>query len=164
MSNNILIAYYTYSGNTQKIARLILEKTGGELFNIQPKTTYPDSYNIVVEQAKKEIKAGFKPELVSNIDLPETFDTIFVGSPNWWSTIAPPVATFLTENDFSSKTIIPFCTHGGGGLGRIESDINKLCPNSKVLSSFEIYGSGGSSAQSLLVSWLHKLNIMIMPT
>ena len=159
MSKNILIAYYTYSGNTQKIAGLILGKTGGELFNIQPKASYPDSYNAVVEQAKKEIKAGFKPELVSNIDHPEIFDTIFVGSPNWWSTIAPPVATFLAENDFSSKTIMPFCTHSGGGLGRIESDIRKLCPNSIVLSSFEIYGSGGSSAESLLASWLNNTTL-----
>jgi hypothetical protein len=80
--------------------------------------------------------------------------TVFIGSPNWWDTIAPPVATFLSEYDLSGKTIVPFCTHGGGGLGRIGRDIARLCSQSTVLSSFEIYGSGGGSAQARVSAWL----------
>ncbi|HOQ51880.1 MAG TPA: flavodoxin, partial [Candidatus Atribacteria bacterium] len=120
MRGNILIAYYSRSGNTRKLAQLIHQKVGGTVHEIQPEIPYPASYNATVEQAKKEIQAGFRPPLKTKIEHIEAYDTIFLGSPNWWSTIAPPVATFLEENDLSGKTIIPFCTHGGGGRGRIE--------------------------------------------
>ena len=78
---------------------------------------------------------------------------------NWWNTIAPPVATFLSEYDLAGKTIVPFCTHGGGGLGNIGKDIAKLCPQSTVLSSLEIYGSGGVGAQASVRAWLSRVGI-----
>ncbi|GAK56317.1 hypothetical protein U27_03279 [Candidatus Vecturithrix granuli] len=159
MAEHILIAYFSHSGNTQKIANLIHREVGGTLHEIQPETPYPNSYNAVVDQAKKEIQAGYKPALQSTLDHVESYDTIFIGSPNWCSTIAPPVATFLSKYDLSDKTIVPFCTHGGGGLGRVEKDIAKLCPQSTILSSFEIYGSGTGSAQAKVSAWLRKIGI-----
>ena len=107
MSKKILIVYYSWSGNIKKIAKVIHKAIGGELFEIEPITAYPKSYNYTVEQAKKEINKDFLPKLKSTINTME-YDTIFVGSPNWWSTIAPPVASFLTDNNFSGKTVIPF--------------------------------------------------------
>lgn len=89
----------------------------------------------------------------------ESYDTVFVGTPNWWSTIAPPIAAFLTENNLSGKTIVPFCTHGGGGLAKIAKDITKLCPNSTVLSSFDVYGRGSASVQADVASWLNKVGL-----
>ncbi|HPU43794.1 MAG TPA: flavodoxin [Dictyoglomaceae bacterium] len=159
MSKQILIAYFTWSGNTHKIANLIHKEVDGTIFEIQPEVPYPNSYNVVVEQAKKEIRAGYKPPLKTKVDNIELYDTIFLGSPDWWSTIAPPVATFLSEYDLSGKTIIPFCSHGGGGQERIFSDISKLCPKSKILEGFVVYGSGGGDLQAKISSWLHKLNI-----
>jgi flavodoxin len=160
MAEPILIAYFSRSGNTRRIANLVQQEVGGTLHEIQVTAPYPASYNAVVEQAKKEIQAGHKPALRSTLDDIESYDTVFVGSPNWWNTIAPPVATFLSEYDLSGKTIVPFCTHGGGGLGRIGRDIAKLCPQSTVLSSFEIYGSGRGNAQAKVSAWLngHKLS------
>ncbi|MDI3543102.1 MAG: hypothetical protein PWP57_705, partial [Candidatus Atribacteria bacterium] len=99
MKGNILIAYYSRSGNTRKLAQLIHQKVGGTVHEIQPEVPYPASYNATVEQAKKEIQAGFRPPLKSRIEHIEAYDTIFIGSPNWWSTIAPPIATFLEENN-----------------------------------------------------------------
>ncbi len=157
MKENILIAYYSRSGNTRKLAQLIHQKVGGTVHEIQPEVPYPASYNATVEQAKKEIQAGFRPPLKTKIEHIEAYDTIFLGSPNWWSTIAPPVATFLEENDLSGKTIIPFCTHGGGGRGRIEKDIAKLCPQSTVMPVFAIYGSGGRDVESQVSAWLESL-------
>jgi len=110
----------------------------------------------VVEQAKKEIQAGYHPAIKTQIPNLDAYDTIFVGSPNWWSTIAPPIATFLMQKDMSSKTIVPFCTHGGGGMARVAQDIEKLCPNASVLDGFEIYGDGDGSAQAKLSAWLKK--------
>ena len=159
MAEHILIVYYSRSGNTQRIAHLIQEKVGGTIHEVQPAAPYPPAYNDVVEQAKKEIQAGYKPPLKPKIDHVEAYDTVFVGSPNWWDTIAPPVATFLSENDLAGKTIVPFCTHGGGGLGSIGEDIAELCPQSTVLSSFEIYGSGGRDAQARVSAWLIKVGM-----
>lgn len=160
MSKNILIAYFSWSGNVRKIADLIHREIGGTVFEIQPKESYPNSYNATVEQAKKEIQQGYKPPLKAKVDNFELYDTIFVGSPNWWSTIAPPVATFLSEYDFSEKTIVPFCSHGGGGQGKIVKDIAKLCPKSKVLDIFAIYGGGTGDIQAKVSEWLRKLGFI----
>ena len=157
MAEHILVVYFSHSGNTYKIANLIHQEVGGTIHEIQPEVPYPNSYNAVVDQAKKEIQAGYKPALQSTPDHIESYDTIFVGSPNWWSTIAPPVATFLSEYDLSGKTIVPFCTHGGGGLGRIGQDIAKLCPQSTLLSCFEIYESGTGNAQAQVSAWLRNI-------
>lgn len=159
MAEHVLVTYFSHSGNTQNIARLIHSEVGGTLHEILPEAPYPRSYNAVVEQAKKEIRAGYKPALQSTLDSLESYNTIFVGSPNWWSTIAPPVTTFLSEYDLSGKTIAPFCTHGGGGLGRVERDIAKLCPQSTVLQSLEIYGSGSRNAQADVSAWLKILGM-----
>lgn len=159
MAEHILIAYFSHSGNTQNIATFIHKEVGGTLHEIEPEAPYPHSYNAVVDQARKEIQAGYTPALQSTLDHIESYDTIFVGSPNWWSTIAPPVTTFLSEYDLSGKTIVPFCTHGGGGLGRVERDIAKLCPQSTVLSSLEIYGSGTGNAQARVSAWLRNIGM-----
>jgi len=159
MAEHILVVYFSHSGNTRKIANLIHQEVGGIIHEIQPEVPYPNSYNAVVDQAEKEIQAGYKPALQSTLDHIESYDTIFVGSPNWWSTIAPPVATFLSEYDLSGKTIVPFCTHGGGGLGRIGKDVAKLCPRSTILSSFEIYGSGTGNAQADVSAWQRRVGM-----
>ena len=159
MAEHILVVYFSHSGNTRKIANLIHQEIGGTIHEIQPEVPYPNAYNAVVDQAKKEIQAGYKPALQSTLDHIELYDTIFIGSPNWWNTIAPPVATFLSAYDLSGKTIVPFCTHGGGGLGRIGKDIAKLCPQSTILSSFEIYGSGKGNAQAEVSAWLSKVGM-----
>ena len=159
MAEQNLIVYFSRTGNTRKIAHLIQQEVGGTVHEIRPKAPYPDPYDEVVDQAGKEIQAGYKPALQSTIDHIESYDTIFVGSPNWWSTIAPPVATFLSEYDLSGKTIVPFCTHGGGGLGRIGKDVAKLCPRSTILSSFEIYGSGTGNAQADVSAWLRRVGM-----
>lgn len=159
MSNKILIAYLTHSGNTRKIASYISNDMGGTTFEIEPETPYPNSYNAVVEQAKKEIKAGYKPALKTNMDNMESYDIIFIGSPNWWSTIAPPVATFLSAHDWSGKTVVPFCTHGGGGQARVLKDIAKLCPSATILDGFEVYGSGSGDTQAKISAWLRKIGV-----
>lgn len=157
MGKNILIAYFSWSGNTRKIAELIHRETGGTIFEIQPEKPYPSSYNATVEQAKREIQQGYKPPLKTKLDSIELYDTVFIGSPNWWSTIAPPVATFLSEYDFSGKSIVPFCSHGGGGQGRVVRDIVKLCPKSNVLEPFIVHGGGTGDIQSKISEWLHKI-------
>lgn len=159
MSENILIAYYSWSGNTRKVAERIHEITGGTMIGISPEEPYPEDYNKVVDQAKKEIRNGFRPVLKSSIDNIDKYSKIFIGSPNWWKTIAPPVASFLSEHDFTGKTILPFCTHGGGGQGNIRNDIARLCPGSLVSECIEIYGSQSEIDLRILSEWLKNAGI-----
>lgn len=94
-SPKILIAYYSYSGNTKEVAEAIREKTGGELFEIKAEGTYPEEYRPMTVQAKKEIAANFRPKLLSKVADISKYDVIFIGSPNWWGTITPQVSSFL---------------------------------------------------------------------
>jgi flavodoxin len=159
-ANKALVVCFSHSGNTKVIAEYISEATGGDLFEIKPVVDYPADYNTVVEQARKEINAGYKPELKSKVPDIEKYDVIFVGSPNWWSTIAPPVATFLSSYDLKGKKIIPFITHGGGGMGHSVADIKKLCPGSEVLNGYACSGSSVRNAGNDVIKWVKGLNIL----
>lgn len=149
-----LIVYYSWSGNIRRIARMIHRLVGGDIVELEPVNPYPGSYNATVEQAKREIRSCHKPPLKTKIDHIESYEIIFVGSPNWWGSLAPPVASFLSQYDLSGKTIIPFCTHGGGGKQKVIDDIKALCPNSKVFPEFVVYGSGGSDLKDRISEWL----------
>lgn len=156
----ILVAYFSQSGNTQEIANQIKNVTGADVFVIQPAIAYPSDYQTLVDQAKKEVNAGYKPALKGKADNIGSYDVIFVGSPNWWSTIAPPVATFLSQNDFSGKTIVPFITHEGSRMGRSVTDIKKLCPNSTILEGLPVRGSSVKSAQKDVDKWLKEIGVV----
>lgn len=159
MESGILIAYYTWSGNTEHIARLIQQKSGGDLFTIKPEKEYPGSYGVCVRQAKKEIHDGFMPELTALPDTLNQYETVFVGSPIWWYTMAPPVLTFLSRSKLADKNILPFCTHGGGGEGHFTEDVRKSCPGSSVRDGLILYGSGGSRAEAEVSAWLKRTGI-----
>ena len=154
--DKILIACYSWGGNTRTAAEMIRQATGGTLFEIKPAKPYPTEYRRCTEVAKQEINAGFRPELATEIDL-EKYDVIFVGSPNWWGTMAPPVATFLTTHDLKGKTVIPFFTHGGGGMQRCEADVRKLCGKSNVLKAATFSGGSIRSAGEAMQKWLDEV-------
>ena len=153
----ILVAYYSYSGNTRFAAEQIQKDTGGTLFEIKPVKPYPADYNACVELAKREINAGVKPELAEKVKEFDKYDVIFVGTPNWWSTMAPPVLTFLSSYDFSGKTIIPFVTHGGGGMARCESDMRKACPKAAFGRGGAFSGRSIKEAGTALARWVDEV-------
>ncbi len=156
MKNDILIAYYSWHGNTRNIAKLIGRETGGMLFEIEPVQPYTTDYGAAVAQAKEEIQADFRPALKA---MPQTtaYTVIFLGTPIWWHTMAPPLAAFIDRFDLNGKTVVPFHTHGGGGVGSFEKDIVKMCPNSTVTEGFGTYNSGGSEIEAQVGSWLNAI-------
>lgn len=156
MKNNILIAYFSYTGNTREIAEQIQNIVGGNLFEIEPEQGYSSDYDVCEAKANKEVKEGYRPKLAVECEKVDYYDVVFIGTPNWFNTMAPPVATFLYENNMSGKTIIPFCTNGGGGLGNVISDIRTFCNDANVLDSLEIYESGGKNAEPKIIKWLEK--------
>lgn len=153
-NKKILVAYYSYSGNTKEVAEAIHRKTGGDIFEIRAEGTYPDEYRPMTEQAKKEIQDGFRPKLTTAVADISQYDVIFLGSPNWWGTITPQVSSFIDTYDMAGKTVVPFITHGGGGVQRTISDMTKQCKGCKV----EQNGwTGYGSRTSGLDEWLKNL-------
>ena len=158
MQNDMLIVYYSWSGNTRKVAELIKLETGGTLFEIEPVQPYTTDYRAAVAQAKEEIQAGFRPELKA---VPEiaSYTVVFLGTPIWWHTMAPPLATLINRFSLSGKTVVPFYTHGGGGVGTFEEDVAKMCPNATVTKGFGAYNSGGSDTRAQIGSWLSSIGL-----
>ena len=152
-----LVVYYTHSQNTAKMAQLIAREMKADIVEIVPEMEYPQDYNTVVEQAKREIRANYRPKIKNKVDI-KAYDIIFVGTPNWWSTVAPPIATFLESHDFAGKIVVPFATHGGGGFGHIEKDVKNLASNAEVKEGTCIYGS--SSSKSEITSWLKFIDLI----
>lgn len=170
-NNKILIAYYSRKGqnhvsgkimnlpigNTEIVAKKIQHYVGGDLFVIDTVIPYPIDYIETTEVAKKELKQNARPVLTEKLKNMDDYDTIYLGYPNWWGTFPMAVFTFLESYDFSGKTIIPFCTHEGSGLGG-EQDIATLCPYAKLRPGIAIYGSKVATADYSLQMWLdiHK--------
>jgi len=160
MKRNILVAYFSHSGNTRTVANQICENVEGDIFEIQSEKQYHNEYNTVVKQAKQELESSYKPKLKTKVKNIKSYDLIILGYPMWWGTFPAPVKTFLSEYDFSLKTVIPFCTHEGSYLGRSVEDIKKLCPQSTVLEGLEVRGGDVKNAQKKVFEWLRKLEIL----
>jgi len=156
---SVLSAYFSHSGNTRVIAEHIHKISGGKMFEIVPVNPYPTDYDAVVEQAKKELDTDFMPRLKTKVADMNSYAMVIIGYPNWWGTVPRPIAAFLSEYDFTQKTIAPFCTHEGSGMGRSVSDIRNFCPKATVLDSLAIRGGSVHHAQDTVTSWLREIGI-----
>ena len=141
-----LIVYFSHSGTTRRLAELIAKETGGDLLELVPKIAYPRDYSTVVAQAKRELQSGYRPVLKTAFPDLSAYDMVFVGTPNWWSSPAPPVLTFLEQAGQSGVQIAPFCTHGGGGSGHIRRDMEKASHGAVLLPELSVYGDSGRAA------------------
>ena len=143
-------------GNTEVVAGMIQEITGGDLFEIDTVKDYPADYTETTNVAKDELSAKARPELTAKVDNMDEYDTIVLGYPNWWGAMPMAVYTFLESYDFSGKTILPYCTHEGSGLSGTEREIAKECPKATVRSGLSILGTNAGSAKKTVESWLKK--------
>ena len=155
----ILIAYFSWGGNTRGIAQQIHQRVGGDLFEIETVTPYSQNYNTVLQEAQRDQRAQARPPLRNRVANMAQYDVIILGYPNWWATIPMPIATFLEEYNFSGKTIIPFCSHGGGRFGQSLTDIAKLVPNARLGDALSIHYTGGSSLPNDITAWLRRNGI-----
>lgn len=158
---SILIAYFSWGGNTRGIAQEIQRQTGAELFEIELVTPYSTDYNTVLDQAQRDQNEQARPELSVHVEDMDQYDTIILGYPNWWASIPMPIASFLEEYDCSGKTIIPFCSHGGGRFGQSLTAITKLVPDAVLGEGLAISYSGGSSLADDVAEWLNENGIPI---
>ena len=155
--SRVLIAYFSWGGNTRGAAKEIARQTGAGLFEITMVEPYSTNYNTVPDQAQADQNIQARPDLAGHVENMASYDTILLGYPNWWASIPMPVASFPEEYDFSGKTVVPFATSGGSGMGKTDRILQRLCPSDvrwlpgKRLSSRE-------SAASVR-KWIDGLNI-----
>ena len=147
-------------GNTMILAEMIAEQTGAELFEIRTVKPYPRNYDECTDVAKKEQNEKARPALAEDKDI-SGYDTIFLGYPCWWGDMPMAVFTFLEAHDFSGKTVIPFCTHEGSGMGRTEGSLKRTLSSAKILKGLAIRGATAQNsrdaAQKSVTSWLKGL-------
>lgn len=158
-NGNVLIAFFSWGGNTRGVAEEIQAQTGADLFEIELVNPYSTDYNTVLDQAQHDQNIQARPKLKNHVENFEQYDIILLGYPNWWASIPMPIASFLEEYDFAGKTIIPFCSHGGGRFGQSLTAITKLAPDAVMGEPLSIHYSGGSSLSDDVEEWLKLNNI-----
>lgn len=132
-----IVIYYSYGGNTRKIAEEIQKRLGADVAEIETVEPYTGSYNDVVDQGQREVERGFMPEIkLLKVDLSQ-YDTVILGTPVWWYTFAPAMKTFLSSVDLSGKKVYPFATNGGW-IGHTFRDFEKVCAGAKVMPGLNI--------------------------
>ena len=147
-------------GNTEVVAEMIKGITKGKIFPIQTIYSYPDDYSKATEVAQQELRANARPKLTGHVEDIDSYKVIFLGYPNWWGTMPMPIFTFLEEYDFTGKTLAPFCTHEGSGLGRSVKDITRLCPKATILPGLAIRGGNVKIAQNEISKWLREIGMI----
>ncbi len=156
--NNVLVTYFSRSGenwqvgyvnkgSTEIVAEMISEETDSSLFKIEPVTPYPDDYYEMLSVSRNEMSTNARPEIKYAIDDFDKYETVFLGYPIWDGTCPMIIRTFIESYDFSNKTIIPFSTHAGSGLGSSVSLLRNELANARVLGGFSILGTTAQSNQ-----------------
>lgn len=147
------------TGNTGVVADMIAQATGADLFSIRTVEQYPDTYDATIDQGQQEQSDGARPELATHLENLDSYDTIFLGFPNWWGDMPMAVYTFLDEVDLSGKTVIPFVTSGGSGFSNTISTIQQMEPQATVQEGLSIGASSATGAQQQVESWLSELGL-----
>jgi Flavodoxins len=155
-----LVVYYSRTGNTEAVAKQIQSLTGADLFNVETVKAYPEGYHETTEVAKVEKSSNTRPEIKGKVENIDQYDTIFIGFPIWWGTYPMAVATFLDTHKLDGKTVIPFCTHGGGGVDQGFNDVKKLTPDSTHKNGLSLSGSRAAASKAEVEKWLKEIGVI----
>lgn len=170
--DKVLIVYLSRTNNTEAIAKMIHEKVGGTLVALELKTPYPEDYDAIVEQVAQENASGYLPPLKTRVEM-DKYDTIFLGFPTWGMQLPPPMKSFLHQYDLSGKTVIPFNTNAGYGVGSSFETVKEMCPDANILEGFSIKGGierdgilfvmegeKAEEAEKEVMKWLQKTEVI----
>ena len=172
-NNNVLIVYLSRTENTEAIAQLIHQEVGGTVVALELETPYPEDYAAIVAQVDRENETGYLPPLKTRIENIQDYDTVFLGFPTWDMQLPPPMKSFLNEYDLSGKTVIPFNTNGGYGVGSSFETVEDLCPDANILEGFSmkgglerdgvllaIKGERRQEARAEVIEWLRSIQVL----
>ena len=151
---------YVKVGNTEIVVNDMNKMIDADTFKIEMKDPYSPVYMTCIDEAKKDLRAKARPELVSMPASIDEYDTVVLAYPNYWGTMPMAVFTFLENFDFSGKTILPLCTNEGSGMGGSERDIKKTCPGAEVKKSLSVTGSEAANATGRVKQWLAANGLM----
>ena len=154
-----LIAYFSWSGNTEQMAQTIQAEIGGDLFKIEPATPYTEDYDTLLDIAQQEQAEDARPELAAQVENWDSYDVVFVGYPNWWSDAPMAVYTFLETYDFDGKTLIPFNTSASGGFDRSLSGIEESAAGANILDGLALTEGELGNARNEVSGWLAGLGL-----
>ena len=171
--DKILIVYLSRTSNTKTVAEMIQRNVGGKLVALELEKPYPANYQARVAQVASENETGFLPALKTKIDSIQKYEVVFVGFPTRGMQLPPPMKSFLNQYDLRGKTVIPFNTNGGYGIGSTFDTVRALCPKSKILEGYSTRGGLERDGQLLMIKeekarqteteveeWLRKLNMI----
>ena len=172
-SSKILIVYLSRTNNTKAVAEIIHQYVGGRLVALELVNPYPENYQAIVQQVVNENETGYLPPLKTKIDSIEKYDVVFVGFPTWGMKLPPPMKSFLKQYNLSGKTIIPFNTNAGYGIGSSFETVKELCKTSTVLEGystkggverdgvlFVMEGEKEKEVKDEIRKWLQKIKLM----
>ena len=172
-SGNRLIVYLSRTNNTKVIAEMIHKEVGGDLVALELENPYPEDYDAIVKQVAEENESGFLPPLKTKIDNIQQYDVVFVGFPTWGMQLPPPMKSFLHQYDLSGKTVIPFNTNAGYGVGSSFETVEELCPDANIVEGFSITGGverdgimfvmegeKAEAAEAKVTKWLQKIEVL----
>lgn len=149
---------FSATGTTEKLAEYAADATGADLYEIQPEKPYTaEDLDYGDSDSRSSVEMDdpdARPAISGSVENMEQYDIVIIGYPNWWASIPMPIASFLEEYDFSGKTIVPFCSHGGGRFGQSLTAIAKLAPNAELGEGLSVHYSGGSSLPDDIAEWL----------
>lgn len=170
--SNVLIVYLSRTKNTKVLAEIIHKNVGGTLVALELEKPYPENYQAIVQQVSEEYAKGFLPPLKTKIEDIEQYDTVFIGFPTWAMNLPPPIQSFLNENKFKGKTLVPFNTNAGYGLGNSIDKIREMCPEANLKPAFSMIGGKekegvfltikderAKDTEQKVVSWLKSLKL-----
>ncbi len=146
-------------GNTQYVATIIGEATGSDVFEIKTVHNYPGSHKELIDAAKEEIDGKARPELAAHIENMKDYDVVFVGFPNWWYDMPMPLYSFFEEYDFTGKTLIPFCTHGGSRFSGAIKIIREMEKGATVLDGYAIARDRVPDSKENILKWLDRIGM-----
>ena len=169
----VLIVYLSRTNNTKAIAEFIHQKVGGTIVALELERSYPAEYDAIVQQVARENETGYLPSLKTKIDGIDQYEVVFVGFPTWGMRLPPPMKSFFRQYSLKGKTVIPFNTNAGYGVGSSFETVKELCPQCTVLEGFStrggierdgvylaIKGARAAEARVEVEEWLRKLQIL----
>lgn len=147
-------------GNTEIVVGLMRELVEADVLKIEMASPYSDHYMTCIDEAKRDLQSGARPELVAFPETIDGYDTVILAYPNYWGTVPMAVLTFLEKFDFTDKTILPLCTNEGSGMGSSERDIQNTCPGAKLQKGLPITGSRAAEAKPEVEKWLKSNHVI----
>ena len=163
MADKVLVAVFSASGVTKRVGEEIARVSGGDFFEIVPTEKYTTAdlnWNNRKSRSSVEMNdASVRPEIASKVADMASYDTVIIGFPIWWGVAPRIIETFLESYDFSGKTILPFCSHGGGRFGQSLTAIAKLAPNAVLGEGLSVHYSGGGTLAEDVSKWLARNNV-----